>query len=221
LIVTIDGPAAAGKSTVARRLARRLGFRYLDTGAMYRAATWKALRCGADLEAPETLAEVVRNADIQLKADGRVLCDGQDVTQVIRSPEVTGNIYRVADDAAARQALIRQQRKLAATDNLVAEGRDQGSEVFPDAEVKFYLHASLKVRAGRRLDELRNADKDVSLAEVQRQIVLRDRRDRSRPVGSLRRTGDMIFIDSTDLSVEQVVQVMLDHVEDRLAGGPS
>ncbi len=218
LVITVDGPAAAGKSTVARRLARRLGFRYLDTGAMYRAVTWKALECGADMDDPAALAGVAQSAHIELQPaeDGlRILCDGRDVTAEIRTAEVTENIYRLADEPAVRRVLIEHQRRFGRRYALVAEGRDQGSEVFPRAEVKFYLDAALEERAGRRLADLRSSGAAAPLEEVVRQVAERDARDRSRPVGALRKRDDMVFLDSTHMTVDEVVEAMVAEVARR------
>lgn len=218
MVITIDGPAAAGKSTVARMLARRLGFDYLDTGAMYRAATWKLLQSDPDVDDPQTVARLVRDADIGFSGRGpdkRVLCDGRDVTDEIRTPRVTRNIYRVADEPAAREPLIEAQRRIAGRRDLVTEGRDQGTDVFPDAAVKFYLDASAEERASRRLEDLHSAGHDVGLEDVLEQVRRRDREDNSRPVGSLRRTDDMVVIDSTGLTAEQVVERMLEEVSRR------
>lgn len=211
----MDGPAAAGKSTVARALARRLGFQYLDTGAMYRAATYRALSAGVDVEDADALARAVAGCRIELgPADGgmRVLCDGRDVTAEIRSPEVTQNVYRLADQPAVRQILIEQQRAFARGRDVVAEGRDQGTEVFPDAAVKFYLDASFDVRTRRRLIDVAGAGAPARLEEVTEQMADRDARDRRRPMGALRQGEDMVCIDSTDMSVDQVVAAMLEEI---------
>ena len=217
-MITLDGPAAAGKSTVARRLAGRLGVRYLDTGAMYRAVTHEALRSGVDMDDPEQLARLARRTRIELRPDGRglrVFCEGRDVTDEIRSPEVTANIYRVADRPEVRQALRARQREFARRCDLVAEGRDQGTEVFPDAEVKFFLDASLEERARRRQRDLRADGCEAALDEVMAQVARRDARDSSRPVGALRRLDDMVLIDSTKMAVDEVVEAMVAEIERR------
>jgi len=218
LIVTVDGPAAAGKSSVARELARRLSVRYLDSGAMYRAVTWRALEQGVNLEDVPELAHVAREArlDVQTRPGGeRVLCDGVDVTEAIRTPRVTEAIYRLADQRDVRAALIEQQQAIGRRYDLVAEGRDQGTDVFPRADVKFYLDASLEERARRRYGDMQRAGETTTLDEVRRQLQERDAKDSSRPVGALRRDADMVVVDSTNMSPRQVVDVMLAEIERR------
>ena len=223
MIVTIDGPAAAGKSTVARGLAARLGFDYLDTGATYRAATWQALADGIDMCDAAAVARAAAEAKIEfLRTDAgqRVLCNGRDVTELIRKPVVTDNVFRVADQPDARKALIRRQVEYARGRDVVTEGRDQGTEVFAGADVKFYLDASLSARAGRRLKDLRKLGISETFENVRAQIAERDRLDMARPVGALRQSEDMTRIDSTGLSAEQVVGKMAQIVQ-RRRGAPA
>lgn len=216
MVITIDGPAGAGKSTVARKLAQRLGFDYLDTGAMYRAATWKLLQADPDDCSAEEVARIVAETDIRFSGEGpdrRIMCDGRDVSGEIRTPRVTGNIYRVADEPAARKPLIEAQREIAGRRNLVTEGRDQGTDVFPDAAVKFYLTASRRERAMRRLQDLQDAGHDVSLEEMVEQLARRDHEDNSRPVGALRKEDDMEVVDSTGLTVDETVDRMIETID--------
>ena len=215
--VTIDGPCGSGKSTVARELAGRLEFDYLDTGAMYRAVTWKAVEEEVDLEgSPDSIIRIAGDIriDFHPAADGRrVLCDGRDVTLAIRSPEVTRMIKYVADVPQVREAMVRLQRRYAEREgDIVTEGRDQGSVVFPDAEVKFYLDADVRTRAKRRMEDFRRRGIECELREVIADIRERDRADRERPVGGLRCTDSMIVVDSTDKGVEQVVEIMAEIV---------
>ena len=215
LIVTIDGPAAAGKSTVARTLAERLGFDYLDTGATYRAVTWKAIRENVDFDSPRRLAEVTADAEIRFeRTDGelRIFCDGENVTRKIRRPEVTEKVRHVADEPAIREVLIELQRDYARGHDVVTEGRDQGTEVFPRADLKFYLDASAEARARRRHQDLAGTDLQQNHEDVLASIRRRDRQDRSRKMGGLRCAEDMIVIDSTDLTVQEVVDRMERHV---------
>jgi cytidylate kinase len=199
--VTIDGPAGAGKSTVARRVAERLGLRFLDTGAMYRAVTWKARRLG--LADPLRIAEMVRSTSITVDP-GRVTVDGRDVTREIRTPELTASIKPVADSPECRAELVRLQREAGREGGLVTEGRDQGSVVFPDAEFKFYLDASSVVRARRR-----QAEQGGDLDEIRRGIERRDEEDRSRPVGALVVPAGAIRIDTSGLTLDEVVDRIL------------
>ncbi len=211
-VVAIDGPVGSGKSTIARRVAERIGFRYLDTGAMYRAVTLKALHSGVDMNDPQALTEVARSSDIRLDAtpDGlRVVLDGGDVTEEIRSLEVTNNAYGPSQTAGVRRRMVELQRREAERGPLVAEGRDMGTVVFADAPVKFYLDASVEVRAKRRYAEHAAKGDDVTLEELRHQIELRDRRDSTRSVSPLRQAEDAIYVDTSDMGIEQVVDHLL------------
>ncbi len=204
MIVTIDGPAGAGKSSAARELARRLGFRFLDTGAMYRAVALAGIQRGVDLADAEALAGLARQLRVELAGD-RVLVDGQDVTDAIRTLEVTGATHWAADNPAVRTVLVEWQRAAAAGADVVTEGRDQASVVFPEAECKIFLTADEVERARRRQRDLAERGEDVPLDEVLSTQRLRDQRDASRPVGPLVKAAGAIEVPTDGLSLDEVV----------------
>lgn len=204
MIVVIDGPAGAGKSSAARALARRLGFRFLDTGAMYRAVVLAGLRRGADLADAAALAEFARGLHIELAAD-RVVLDGEDVTSAIRSVEITGLTHYAADNPGVREHLVELQRQAAAGHNVVSEGRDQGTVVFPQADCKFFLTASPAERARRRMRDLEARGERLDFDEVLAAQQLRDTRDRSRAVGPLVPAADAIEISTDGLEPDEVI----------------
>lgn len=214
-VVAIDGPAGAGKSTVGRALARRLGLDYLDTGAMYRGVTFAVLRRGLDPDDPEAVARVARDAVVTVD-DTRVLVDGVDATVEIRGPAVTSAVSAVAANPAVRAELRRQQREWAlARGGGVIEGRDIGSVVFPDAMLKVYLTASPRVRAERRVAEL-GGDAD----HIERMLAERDRRDSTRDDSPLTMADGAITIDTTGLEVDEVVERLLGLIEAGEASQP-
>jgi cytidylate kinase len=204
MIVTIDGPAGAGKSSAARELARRLGFRFLDTGAMYRAVTFAAKQRGLDLADPDRLAELVGEIRVELAGD-RVLLDGQDVTKEIRTFNITTSIQHAADNPAVRAQLVLWQRAAADGSDVVTEGRDQGTVVFPDAECKIFLTADEHERAERRFRDLIARGEAVSFDEVLNAQHHRDERDRTRAVGALIMADDAIEVSTSGLSPAEVV----------------
>ncbi|RKY66005.1 MAG: (d)CMP kinase [Candidatus Latescibacterota bacterium] len=208
-IVAIDGPAASGKSTTARLVAERLGYRWVDTGAMYRALALKVVREKIKPWEEGRLREMLGRTEVRLEeGDGglRVLLDGEDVTDLVRSPEVTRAVSWVCALPFVREAMVQLQRRMAAGGGVVMEGRDIGTVVVPDAEVKVFLDADVRERARRRWRELREKGMDVSLEDVERELEERDRKDSAREHSPLRRAPDAILVDTTNLSVEEQVE---------------
>ena len=204
MIVTIDGPAGAGKSSAARELAKRLGFRFLDTGAMYRAVALAAIRRGLNWENTNGLAELVKGLHIELGNDYTLL-DGEDVTSAIRDSKVTAAVRYVADNPEVRRQLIELQRKISVGIDVVAEGRDQGTLAFPDAQCKIFLTASAEERARRRQKEMRKRGEAVSLETVLAKQNERDVQDLTRDFGGLAPAEDSVTISTDGLTPKQVV----------------
>jgi cytidylate kinase len=208
VIVTIDGPAGAGKSSIARRVAERLGFEFLDTGAMYRAVTLGAIRAQIEFDDVDALVDFASGVQLKWK-NTRILLNGDDVTEEIRSPIVTSAIRHVADLPTVRKQLSKEQRRIAKGRDLVTEGRDQGSEVFPDAECKIFLTASSQERARRRQEQLIEVGKHLPLEDVLRAQDCRDEEDRQRPIGSLRPAEDAVVIESDGMTLDEVLEKAL------------
>lgn len=210
--IAIDGPAGAGKTTVARELARRLGYKYVDTGAMYRAVAWKSLQLGIPLENEEAIVKLAGEMQIDFDAqdDYRILVGNTDVSREIRSPEVTRLSSPVSAISGVRRHLVAQQRRLAEGGGVVMEGRDIGSVVLPNAEVKVFLTASVDERARRRWAEMKAAGIDVDLESLKREIEERDHRDSTRNDSPLKQTEDAVLIDTDNLTVDEVVDRILD-----------
>ena len=213
LVVTLDGPAGAGKSTVAKLLAKRLGVSYLDTGAMYRALTLKALRLKMDLSDEEALTTLARRTQIAFAdmPDGslHITLDGQDVSQAIRTQEVTNNTFYAARTPGVRTLMVAWQREIGQNRSIVTDGRDQGTVVFTDAKYKFYLDADIEERVRRRFKELSEAGRKVDLDQLRADIQARDHKDLNRAVGPLKKASDAITIDSTALDADGVVDKIM------------
>jgi CMP/dCMP kinase len=221
MIIAIDGPAGTGKSTVAQAVAERLGFDFLDTGAMYRAVGLEALRREAKMDDPRELAFIAEHCRIEFDYATRppgVLLNGQHVGHLLRGKDATAAASYVAVVPAIRELLVRQQQEIGRRrPSLVTEGRDQGTVVFPDAAMKFFLDASPQERAKRRAAQLRARGEVVEYQEILGEIIARDKRDRERPVGALRPAPDAQTIDTTALTLDQVIDLIVDRVRERLA----
>jgi cytidylate kinase len=214
-IIAIDGPAGAGKSTIARRVAARLGFTYIDTGAMYRALALWAIRQNLNPSDIHRMEQLALAADITLdSAKARVLINGEDVTEAIRTPAVSDAASRLSAIPAVRRALVEMQRAMGASQNVVMEGRDIGTIVFPDASVKIFLDAHPETRVGRRLAQTGGA-----APEVAGEIAERDRRDSTRSDSPLAQAPDAVYLDSTAMSLEEVEEAVLLLVRKRISNG--
>lgn len=216
LIIAIDGPSGAGKGTVARGVAARLGYRHVDTGAMYRAVAWKALHEGIEIGDERAVAALGERAAFELE-DGRAVIDGHDVAREIRTPEIDSAAAAVARHPAVRAALVRRQREMGQDGGIVMEGRDIGTVVFPDADVKIFLTASPEERARRRAsDPAHAASQQAVLAEIATALAERDRSDSTRAVSPLLQASDALAIDTTSMPIESVVAHILTVVRTKL-----
>jgi CMP/dCMP kinase len=215
LIVAIDGPAGAGKSTIAKIVAEKLGYLYIDTGAMYRAITLKSVKNKINLKDKKKIVRLAEKTDIKLVKKGKKLkiySDGNDVSEAIRSELVTKKVNTVASINGVRKILREKQREIGKDGGIVMEGRDIGTTVFPNAEKKFYLDAKPQARALRRWKELKEKGKKVSLKVIAEAIKKRDYKDSHRSISPLKKAKDAILIDSTDLTLEQVAKKILSEI---------
>lgn len=216
--IALDGPSGSGKSTVAKRLAKELDILYLDTGAMYRACALKVRECGVPVT-EEAVAPIVKTIDLRIEYENgtqKTILDGRDVSEEIRRPEVSMAASRVSALRCVREKMVELQRKIAAEQSCVLDGRDIGSFVLPDAEFKFYITASSDVRARRRYDELRAKGFDVDLAALRQEIEERDRNDSMREFSPLRRVEDAVLIDTSALSIEEVVRTVRRKMQEKV-----
>jgi CMP/dCMP kinase len=222
LVIALDGPSGAGKSSAGRDLAARLGYVYVDTGAMYRALALKALREGVALSAGGPLGALFRASTIELVAGeaGRVQLDGVDVSAAIRTPEVTSAASQVSVHPEVRREMVARQRILGELGGIVMDGRDIGTKVFPDAELKFYVDADPQSRARRRHAELAEAGAAVSLDDVERDLRERDHADMNRAESPLTRAGDSVLVDTTSLTPKGVIDALLAVFNGKAPGGP-
>jgi len=216
IIIAIDGPAGAGKSTIAKEVARRFSLLYIDSGAMYRAVAWKALREKVNLSDEQAVAGLAKALRIKLKPDRsitRVFADEEEITGEIRRPEITDASSKIATIGLVRETMVKQQQAMARASGVVMEGRDIGTIVFPETPLKFYLDASTRERARRRRKDLEQAGFPVNLDDLEREVRDRDERDSSRSESPLKRVKDAMYIDTTAMSAEEVVQAICERIE--------
>jgi len=218
VVVAIDGPAGAGKSTIARRVAARLGFTYIDSGAMYRAVALWALRQNVDPGDMHRMEQLAMAAEIEL-SPGRIRLNGEDVTDAIRTPEVSGGASKVAVIPGVRRALVAKQRLMGERSSVVMEGRDIGTVVFPGADVKIFLDADPRERVRRRLSDVRASGEEIPESALAAQMKERDQRDSTRADGPLAQAPDAAYLDSTSLTVEEVEEAILKIVRSRVTNG--
>ena len=217
IVVAIDGPAGAGKSTIAKLAAEKLGYAYIDTGAMYRSVAWKFLQTGKAFD-EALISDLARTMIIEFKPEAsvnRVFVDGTEVTDAIRSSQVTANVSRVAAIGEVREAMVAQQRRMGESGGVLMDGRDIGTVVFPNAQLKIFLTASVGERALRRYKELVAKGQQVDLAQLQEDIASRDKQDSERAISPLRQAEDALLLDTSDMNIEQVTARILQLVEER------
>lgn len=214
--IAIDGPAGAGKSSVAKVLAKRLGCIYLDTGAMYRAVTWAAMEQNIDFNDLQAMKRLLDTLVLEFQEENGVqhlYCNGTDVTEAIRTPEISANVSAVSMIPAVRESMTAQQRRIASGCDVLMDGRDIGTTVLPNAQYKFFLTASLEERARRRGLELEQKGQTVDYAQLQQDIALRDQKDSQREVSPLRQAADAELIDTSDLAFDEVVELLFHKIK--------
>jgi len=211
-VITIDGPSGSGKGTIAKLLAKKLGYRYLDTGALYRAVAWKAGQEKIDIDNEDALNNILRKIKIAFE-DERVMVDGQDISSEIRTGEIGELSSRVSAKPSVRAALFNIQREMCIQGRVVIEGRDTGTTIFPESENKFYLDADVEERARRRFEELKRKDPGITMESTIDDIKKRDLRDSSRESSPLTKTDDMVYVDSTGMTIDEVVSFIKNNLK--------
>lgn len=220
-VITIDGPSGTGKGTIASLLAKTLGWYLLDSGALYRAMAWAVLQDGMDPKDEKRLAPLLESIDLEIRETApdfppQIWCQGQDISEAIREEECGTMASKIAAIPLVRKHLLHYQRVMRRSPGLIADGRDMGSVVFPDASVKFFLHADPEVRANRRHKQLKEKEINVSLRQIREDLAVRDDRDENRKISPMKAMPDMILIDTTHLVVEQVFSCVMEKLRERL-----
>lgn len=218
IVVAIDGPAGAGKSTIAKLVGEKLGYAYIDTGAMYRSVTWKFLGTGQSFD-EKFIGDLAHQMLIDFKPEAninRVFVDGTEVTDAIRTPEVTANVSKVAAIGSVREAMVDQQRRMGEVGGIIMDGRDIGTVVFPNAQLKIFLTASVEERASRRYKENIAKGQACDLEQLKQEIAARDKADSEREISPLKQAEDAILLDSSNMTIDQVVETILKMVEEKL-----
>ena len=215
LIIGIDGPAGSGKGTITKIIAEKLGLVNIDTGAMYRCVALASIRAGLSLEESDAITELAKKINISFDKDGRVFLDGEDVSSRIREKDVSSIVSPLSNNIGVREEMVKQQRALSEGYDVIMEGRDITTVVFPNANYKFYLDASIEERAKRRYKQNLESGVDMSYEEILENIKKRDYNDMHKEVGALKRTEDQIYVDSTNLSIDEVADEILKHIKER------
>ena len=213
MIIAIDGPAGAGKGTISKLLAKRLNAVYIDTGSMYRSLTYKVLRDNIDMTSEELVAKALKEANLEITKDDRNLLDGEDITNYLRTQEINNNISLICGYPKVREIMREKQREFAKNNDIVMEGRDITTEVFPNADYKFYLDASIEERTNRRVKQNEELGLESNYDEIYESIKNRDHSDMTREYGTLKRTPDQIYIDSSNMTIEEVVDYMMEVIK--------
>ena len=212
-IIAIDGPSGSGKGTIAKEVAKRLNYTYIDTGAMYRGVSLKSIRDNIDIKDEKELVNILKNIDIRLTNDGKCFLDDEDVSDEIRSIDVTKRVSKISLIVPLREVMKDKQREYANIDNIVMEGRDITTVIFPNADYKFYLDATVEERANRRYKQNKEKGINASYEDIIESIIERDNDDKNRKVGALKRTDDQIYIDSSDMTIEEVINKIMEEVK--------